>query len=248
MGSRLGVIIRSENGWELYYDLGGVGAQPPLARPSRSGHRLSRRAAPSDVHPTAPNSSALGTSSGPRSRASRSDSRSPLWRCGVEPPLMSYCAFTARNIPGLTGDRRDGARGLGTTRDGSAHPSPSLRRYGWSCRPPGPTRERERIHMDVLLVALRLASAPCSVADDRGEGDTVDHGGVPLESRDPVLDVSRRLGAAGESGDLAAVFERVRQDVMPGRASGGRSGGSKRWSARDFRVRTGSCAHGGWRH
>ena len=120
--------------------------------------------------------------------------------------------------------------------------------YGWSCRPPGPTRERERIHMDVLLVALRLASAPCSVADDRGEGDTVDHGGVPLESRDPVLDVSRRLGAAGENGDLAAVFERVRQDVMPGRASGGRSGGSKRWSARDFRVRTGSCAHGGWRH
>lgn len=120
--------------------------------------------------------------------------------------------------------------------------------YGCSCRPPGPTRERERIHMDVLLVALRLASAPCSVADDCGEGDTVDHGGVPLESRDPVLDVSQRLGAAGENGDLAAVFERVRQDVMPGRASGGRSGGSKRWSARDFRVRTGSCAHGGWRH
>ena len=52
MGSRLGVIIRSENGWKLYYDLGGVGARPPLARPSRSGHRLSRRAAPADVHPT----------------------------------------------------------------------------------------------------------------------------------------------------------------------------------------------------
>ena len=119
MGSRLGVIIRSENGWELYYDLGGVGARPPLARPSRSGYRLSRRAAPSDVHPTAPNSSAPGTSSGPRSRASRSGSRNPIWRCGVEPPLMSYCAFTARNIPGLTGDRRDGARGLGTTRDGT---------------------------------------------------------------------------------------------------------------------------------
>ena len=75
MGSRLGVIIRSENGWKLYYDLGGVGARPPLARPSRSGHRLSRRAAPADVHPTAANSSAPGTSSGPRSRASRSDSR-----------------------------------------------------------------------------------------------------------------------------------------------------------------------------
>ena len=82
--------------------------------------------------------------------------------------------------------------------------------------------------MDVLLVALGSASAPCSVGDDRGEGDTVDHGGVPLESRDPVLDVSQRLGAAGENGDLAAVFERVRQDVMPGRASGGRSGGSKK--------------------
>ena len=120
--------------------------------------------------------------------------------------------------------------------------------YGWSCRPPGPTRERERIHMDVLLVALRLASAPCSVADDYGEGNTVDHGGVPLEARGPVLNVGQHLGAAGENGDFAAVFERVRQDVMPGRASGGRSGGSKRWSARDFRVRTGSCAHGGWRH
>ena len=129
-----------------------------------------------------------------------------------------------------------------------AHPSPSLRRYGWSCPPPGPTCERERIHMDVLLAALGSASAPCSVGDDRGEGDTVDHGGVPLETRDPVLNVSQHLGAAGENGDLAAVFERVRQDVMPGRASGGRSGGSKRWSARDFRVRTGSCAHGGWRH
>lgn len=33
--------------------------------------------------------------------------------------------------------------------------------------------------MDVLLVALGSASAPCSVGDDRGEGDTVDHGGVP---------------------------------------------------------------------
>ena len=120
--------------------------------------------------------------------------------------------------------------------------------YGWSCRPPGPTRERERIHMDVLLVALRLALAPCSVADDCGEGNTVDHGGVPLEARGPVLNVGQHLGAAGENGDFAAVFERVRQDVMPGRASGGRSGGSKRWSARDFRVRTGSCAHGGWRH
>ena len=31
MGSRLGVIIRSENGWKLYYDLGGVGARPPLS-------------------------------------------------------------------------------------------------------------------------------------------------------------------------------------------------------------------------
>ena len=102
--------------------------------------------------------------------------------------------------------------------------------------------------MDVLLAALGSASAPCSVGDDRGEGDTVDHGGVPLEARDPVLNVSQHLGAAGENGDLAAVFERVRQDVMPGRASGGRSGGSKRWSARDFRVRGGSCAHGEWRH
>ena len=120
--------------------------------------------------------------------------------------------------------------------------------YGWSCPPPGPTCERERIHMDVLLAALGSASAPCSVGDDRGEGDTVDHGGVPLEARDPVLNVSQHLGAAGENGDLAAVFERVRQDVMPGRASGGRSGGSKRWPARDFRVRGGSCAHGGWRH
>lgn len=133
MGSRLGVIIRSENGWELYYDLGGVGARPPLARPSRSGYRLSRRAAPSDVHLTAPNSSAPGTSSGPRSRASRSGSRNPLWRCGVEPPLMSYCAFPARNIPGLAGDRRDGARGFGTMRDGTV-----LARTASSSRPSFP--------------------------------------------------------------------------------------------------------------